>query len=358
VTRGERGERKLTIHDIAKRAGVSVATVSRVINRQPGVGAETRARLEQLFVETGFSASLSAQQLATGKSRLVGVVFPVEISQIVLHPVYPALLGAVGDAAAERGHAVLLATTSGHLTQTVDVLTRHGVDGVILPAAGPDDPLLPALAALGTPTVLIGYRSEEPLFRWVDSDHDVAAYRLTRHLIEQGRRRLVHLGGPAEVSACVLRALGFGQAVEEAGDAIAWSRTEFIRFDSAQAAARARSILTDPASTPDAIVCGSDHIAAGVLRAAQELGIAVPAALAVTGFDDLELASHTTPPLTSVRMPLKELGAAAVSLLLDYPVQVSPHSVLLETQTLYRGSTEASPRRSQSSDAKKTGKSE
>jgi LacI family transcriptional regulator len=348
VARGDEGERKLTIHDIARQAGVSVATVSRVINGQPGVGADTRARLERLFVETGFSASLSAQQLATGKSRLIGVVFPQEISQVILHPVYPALLGAIGDAAAERGHAVLLATTSGHLTQTVDVLTRHGVDGVVLPAAGPDDPLLPALAQLRTPTVLIGHRSDDALFRWVDSDHDAAAYRLTRHLIEQGRRRLVHLGGPAEVSACVLRALGFGEAVEEAGDAIAWSRTEFIAFDSAQAAARARSILADPAGPPDAIVCGSDHIAAGVLRAAQELQIAVPETLAVTGFDDLELASHTTPPLTSVRMPLRELGTAAVALLLDYPSKLTPHSVLLETETLYRGSTEAPrpPRRS------------
>jgi LacI family transcriptional regulator len=342
VTRSEGGERKLTIHDIAKRAGVSVATVSRVINRQPGVGAETRARLERLFAETGFSASLSAQQLATGKSRLIGVVFPVEISQVVLHPVYPALLGAIGDAAAERGHAVLLATTSGHLAQTVDVLRRHSVDGVILPAAGPDDPMLPALAEIDTATVLIGHRSEEHQFRWVDSDHDVAAYGLTRHLIEQGRRRLVHLGGPADVSACVLRALGFGRAMEEAGTAIALSRTEFIAFDSIKAAARARAILADPADRPDAIVCGSDHIAAGVLRAAQELAIDVPAALAVTGFDDLDLASHTTPPLTSVRMPLRALGEAAVSLLLDYPNQSSPHSVLLPTETLYRGSTEPS----------------
>src|SRR5262249_38426184 len=153
-------------------------------------------------------------------------------------------------------------------------------------------------------------------FRWVDSDHDVAAHGLTRHLIGHGRRRLVHLGGPAEVSACVLRALGFGQAIEEAGEAIAWSRTEFIPFDPSVAAARARVLLTDPAGRPDAIVCGSDHIAAGVLKAAQELGIAVPAALAVTGFDDLDLASHTTPPLTSVRMPLSRLGEAAVSLLL------------------------------------------
>jgi LacI family transcriptional regulator len=140
----------------------------------------------------------------------------------------------------------------------------------------------------------------------------------------------------------VLRALGFGRAVEEAGRAVVWSRTEFIPFDSIKAAARVRSMLADPADRPDAIVCGSDHIAAGVLRAAQELGIEIPTGLAVTGFDDLDLASHTTPPLTSVRMPLRALGEAAVSLLLDYPNHGSPHSVLLATETLYRGSTEPS----------------
>lgn len=351
MAKGEPGDRKVTIHDIARRAGVSVATVSRVINQQPGVGAETRARLEKLFAELGYSVNVQAQQLSTGRSKLIGVVFPVEISQIVLHPVYPALLGAVGDAAAERGHAVLLATSSGHLSQTIDVLTRHGVDGVILPAAGSDDPLLGALAELKRNTVLIGHRTDEPDLRWVDSDHDVAAYRLARHLIDNGRRRLVHLGGPAEVSAAMLRARGFVQAVEEAGGTIDSASVEHISFDPALAAARARALLTDPAGAPDAILCGSDLIASGVLLAARELGISVPGDLAVTGFDDLELAAHTTPPLTSVRMPLKQLGTAAVSLLLDYPNGVSPRSVLLDTSILYRDSTEASPRQ-----PKKTGK--
>lgn len=354
MAKGDSSERKVTIHDIARQAGVSVATVSRVINQQPGVGAETRARLEALFAEVGYSASMQAQQLASGRSRLIGVVFPLEISQIVLHPVYPALLGAVGDAAAERGYAVLLATTSGHLSQTVDVLSRHRVHGVILPAAGPDDPLLPALSELGAGTVLIGHRTDEQQFRWVDSDHDVAAYRLTRHLIERGRKRLVHLGGPAEVSACVLRARGFEQAVAEADSAIEWARVEWTKFDSVQAAARARSILADPSGPPDAIICGSDFIAAGVLMAARELGVAVPSELAVTGFDNLDLAAHTSPTLTSVKMPLKELGAAAVSLLLDYPTQVSPRSVLLQTEILYRESTEASPRLSARASGPKT----
>jgi LacI family transcriptional regulator len=261
-----------------------------------------------------------------------------------LHPVYPALLGAIGDAAAERGYAVLLASTSGHLSQAIEVLSRHRVHGVILPAAGPDDPLLPALAELGAATVLIGHRREDMQFRWVDSDHDVAAYRLTRHLIEQGRKRLIHLGGPAEVSACALRAQGFQQAAEEAGGAIEWARVEWTKFDSAWAAARTRSILTDPTGPPDAIVCGSDFIAAGVLLAARELGVAVPRELAVTGFDNLDLAAHTSPALTSFKMPLKELGAAAVSLLMDYPTPMSPRSVLLPTEILYRESTEASPR--------------
>lgn len=342
MAKGEPGDRKVTIHDIARQAGVSVATVSRVINQQPGVGAETRARLEKLFAELGYSVNVQAQQLSTGRSKLIGVVFPVEISRIVLHPVYLPLLGAVGDAAAERGHAVLLATSSGHLDQTLDVLHRHGVDGVILPAAGPADPLLGALADLEARTVLIGHRSDEPQLRWVDSDHDVAAYRLTRHLIENGRRRLVHLGGPGDVSAAVLRAKGFVQAIDEAGARVEFAAAEQISFNSSLAAARARSILTNPDGPPDAIVCGSDLIASGVLLAARELGISVPGDLAVTGFDDLELAAHTAPPLTSVRMPLRELGTAAVSMLLDYPNGVSPRSVLLNTEILYRESTEAS----------------
>ena len=352
----EESERKLTIHDIARQAGVSVATVSRVLNQQPGVGPITRTRLEKLFVEVGFTANMSAQQLSTGRSRLIGVVFPVEFSQIVLHPIYPALLGAIGDAASDRGHAVLLATTSsgGQLGQTIDVLTRHRVDGVVLPAAGPADPLIPALADLEAYTVLIGHRTENSRMRWVDSDHDVATYGLTRRLIEQGRKRFVYLGGPAEVSACLLRAKGFERAVQEAGERIEWARLEWTKFDSVQAAARTRSILTDPSGPPDAIICGSDFIAAGVLLAARELDVAVPNELAVTGFDNLDLAAHTSPALTSVRMPLKELGAAAVSLLLDYPTPVSRRSVLLQTEILYRELTEGSPRSSARASGRKS----
>lgn len=345
----DEGDRPTTIHDIARQAGVSAGTVSRVINRQPGVGPATRTRIEKLVAAAGFRANISAQQLSTGRSKLIGIVFPVEMSRIVIHPVYPQLLAAIGDAAAERGHAVILATATSHdrLDQTVDVLARHRVDGVILPAAGSDDALIPALAALDARTVLIGHRSGDEALRWVDSDHDVAAYRLTRHLIGQGRKRPWHLGGPDEVSAARLRAEGFVRAVEEAGDAVEWSSVESIPFDSGIALARARSFLTNPEGSPDAVVCGSDVIAAGVLAAARELGIQVPEVLAVTGFDDLEIATHTVPPLTSVRMPLEALGAAAVSLLLDYPTGVAPRSVLLETDILYRGSTEPFPRRPQ-----------
>lgn len=343
MARGDADERKMTIHDVAELAGVSVATVSRVINGQPGVGAKTRARLEAMFREIGFSANLQAQQLATGRSRLIGVVFPTEISQVVLHPVYPALLGAIGDAANARGHAVLLATTSGHLAQTVDVLARHSVDGVILPAAGEDDPLLAALEKLPANVVLIGHRSEDSSLRWVDSDHDQAAYRLTRHLIAAGRRRLVHLGGPREVSAANLRAAGFQKAVTEASALGITGHVERIAFDSAEAAARARALLTDADARPDAMVCGSDLIASGALFAARELGLSVPRDLAVTGFDDLDLAKHTNPPLTSVRMPLEALGAAAVSLLLDPPTGSPPHSMLLPTEILYRESTDMPP---------------
>jgi len=342
VAKEDGPDRRTTIHDIARQAGVSSGTVSRVINRQPGVGPATRTRIEELVSTAGFRVNMSAQQLSTGRSRILGIVFPVEMSQIVIHPVYPQLLAAIGDAANEHGHAVLLATTPSHdkIDQMVDVLARHRVEGVILPAAGPDDPLIQALAGLEAPTVLIGHRSEDPRLRWVDSDHDVAAYRLTRHLIDMGRKRLWHLGGPNEVSAARLRAVGFRRAVEEAGPAVEWSRVEAIKFDSRHATARARSVLTNPEGPPDAVVCGSDLIAAGVLVAARELAVDVPGSLAVTGFDDLDLAAHTVPPLTSVRMPLKELGAAAVSLLLDYPTSVTPHSVLLGTEILYRGSTE------------------
>ena len=333
---------RVTIHDIARLAGVSSGTVSRVINGRQGAADETRQRVLGIVEAQGYKVNSLAQQLSCGRSNSIGVVFPINASEVVIHPIYPGLLGSLVDAADARGYTVVLLTAADEKQdRIIDILDRQRVDGVILPAAGAHDGVLEAVHRANAKVVVIGHRTDSSAIPWVDCDHDRAAFELTRHVIEQGRRRLVLLNGPEDVSACALRAAGFERAVAGAGSVVKSIREVSGPFDS-EAGRRAAADVFDEA-IPDAILAGSDYIALGVLAEARHRGIKVPEDLAVTGFDDVEAASHSEPLLTSVRMPLHELGAAAADLLCDaIEGEEGGGEVLLPTTIVYRTSTEGS----------------
>jgi LacI family transcriptional regulator len=331
--------RRLTIHDIAELAGVSAGTVSRTMNDQPGVGEATRRRVLEIVHEHGFKADAAARRLSTGRTRTIGIVFPLQASEVVIHPVYPELLGALGDAAQELDYDVMMFTVSspdriGHVIESIE---GKRVDGLVLPAAGSRDPLVRRLGAYDIPYVLIGHRSRSDKVGWVDCTHDDAAAELTRGMIARGRRRLLMINGPAHISACRLRSHGFWTAADAAHGVDAEEISTDMTAEAGHAAA-----LTALAGRecPDGIVCASDAIASGVLDAARELGIDVPGDLEVSGFDDSSFATHTTPQLTTVRMPLRETGRAAIRMLVDLTEgRDAKRHVVLPTSIVERGST-------------------
>lgn len=310
------GQATVTVKDIAALAGVTPGTVSRVVNGRPGVGPRMRARIEALIAEHGYRTDSSARQLSTGRSSTLAVVFPLQASEMVLHHTYPELLGAIGDAADAAGHDLLLIsiTSPDRLDRAVDALVRRRVDGVVLPAAGPRDGVRAALVRAGIPCVTIGHRATAAGSWWVDTTHDLAAAELTRRLVATGRRRLHLLNGPPQVAACVLRAKGFRTAAAEA-DGVDFSESH-TDFDEHAARDAARALLSAPAP-PTAVVAGSDLIAAEVIEAARIRGLRIPEDLAVTGFDDQPLARYVVPGLTTVRMPLHDLGTEATRILMS-----------------------------------------
>ena len=330
------------MRDIARLADVSVGTVSRVVNGQPGVGQRTRDRIESLIEEKGYRANAVARELSTGRSRTIGVVFPLQASEVVMHSTYPGLLAGLGDAAEARGYDLMLISSSSEASATRfrDTLRRRRVDGVVLPAAGPRDRLLREVLAAGIPTVLIGHRSRHPDVGWVDSDHDVAAYELTTIMLKGGRRDLVMLNGPATVSACGLRARGFWKAIEEWGTQVRWATELRVAFDTDEARTAADSLLSD-GSRPDAVVSGNDVIARGVLQAAVRLGLGVPDDLALSGFDDRSFAATTSPALTTASMPLQRLGAEAADMLIAMVEKqpVARRQIVLPTEVVVRETT-------------------
>jgi LacI family transcriptional regulator len=333
-----------TIREIAALAGVSGGTVSRVMNDKPGVGAETRARIKAIIEENDFHGDATARQLSRGRSDSLGIVFPLQVSEVVMHPVYPELLGAISDAAQDAGYDVILFTTNASrgVEHVLDSVKRKRVDGLILPAASSDDPLVARLATIGIPTVLIGHRQRADRMTWVDCNHDEALYSMTSTLLRQGRRSLTLFNGPKRISAYRLRSNGFWRAIEEFDQPDVRADERNFEMGYSTGAKTAAKLLRDTPST-DAILCSADTTAAGVLEAVTRADRAVPGDVAVTGFDDIDFASHSTPALSTVRMPLHDTGAAAVSLLLEMlsTPRVTPEPRILKTELVERESTSA-----------------
>jgi LacI family transcriptional regulator len=335
---------RVTIHDIAAMAGVTAGTVSRAINDRAGVGPATRQRILELAAEHQFTANATARQLSTGRAETIGVAFPFHASELVTRPVYPALLGGLGDAAENAGYDLLLLSvpTASQVGRVTAAAGRRRVDGVVLPAASRRDPTVRELARLGFPAVVIGHRGRTGSIPWVDSSHDTASAELASGMIAAGRRRLVLLNGPAEISACTLRSKGFWAAVATAGSVVEDAQEYTVGFDPTQVRARIAEVLDQPGHPfPDAIVGGNDTIAAACLEEARARGISVPEELAVSGFDDRSFTAYTSPPLTTVRMPLHDMGVTAATMLIAL-IEGRPlerHHVVLPATIVQRDST-------------------
>lgn len=337
--------KRLTIHDIARLAGVSAGTVSRVINGQPGAGATTRARIQALVHEHGFTASFFARNLPSRRSFTAGLVFGSAASELIAHPIYPELLGAIGDALAELGYMLTLITVPSREERRDRVLsevTQGRLDGVILPDFRTDDEILEDLIDSRTPTVVIGHREPGNRVAWVDCDHEVAINQLTRMLLQAGHKRIGLVNGPLAFTACTLRAEGYRAALQEAGIRVSAALQRNGEFSSKHGYDSALELLgLHVTKRPTAIIAASDVIAAGCLDAAKARSVRVPEDLAITGFDNNILGRFTHPPLTTVRMPLAEMGRTAVQILmalvsgdLDHP-----QSVVLPTETVVRESS-------------------
>lgn len=247
-----------------------------------------------------------------------------------------------GARSAPAAYDVMLFTVAsddkvGHV---IDSIARKRVDGVLLPAAGARDPLVRHLIEASVPTVLIGHRSRAANIGWVDSTHDLAAADLTRLMIADGLRRLVMLNGPKHISACKMRSNGFWSAVKQAGSSVDFAQEIEVELDP-QSGFDAALKLLNQAEKPDGIVCAADSVASGCIDAARTVGVAVPEELSISGFDDSSFATHTNPQITTVRMPLGDIGRAAIELLVSMIEHeyVETKHVVMATDLVQRGST-------------------
>ena len=302
-----------TSFEVARIAGVSRSTVSVVLNGTEGVtiAEQTRERVLKAAESLGYVPSYAARQLASGRSRTIGVA--ISYSEYLKVDAYiPQALYAINEAAVARDYDVIVEYLG--RTDAFETLAKgRQIDGLIVVGEKRRGSGLETLKGLGLPLVVIGPSSDQAS---VDVDNRVATTRAVEHLQQKGRKRLAYIAyAPTEDGSSRERVEGWRQAVEAAGGDASEAWFEVANFTAESGRLAALRILHRV--QPDAIVCGNDMIAFGAMTALREQGMTIPDDVAVTGFDDIPLAAHAVPPLTTMRLPAEPMGREAATCLID-----------------------------------------
>ncbi|HET7768996.1 MAG TPA: LacI family DNA-binding transcriptional regulator [Chloroflexota bacterium] len=312
--------RSVTRDDVARRAGVSVATVSYVLNAGPKpVSADKRRRVLEAVTQLGYRPNAIARSLRARRTNILGLIVPDSAN-----PYFARLSRSIEDAAAERGYQVVVSNAAEDPEREaaqIEALLRLQVDGLLWVPA--DLSASHAGAPEGVPTVQVDRAlppsEAEPAGDVIESDNALGGRLAAEHLLELGHRRIAFLSGPAEHLHTIERLRGAREAASEAGVELEVRHGDF-GYRSGYEAGRAWFSLP-PAERPTAVICANDAMALGALCAAAEAGVRVPADLSVTGYDDIAQARYTVPPLTTVAQPLDEMAREAIDRLL---VRVGP----------------------------------
>jgi DNA-binding LacI/PurR family transcriptional regulator len=322
--------------EVAQKVGVSEATVSRVLNGKAGVSDSTREAVLTALDVLGYERPT---QLRGDRARLIGLVLPE-----LQNPIFPALAEVIGGALAQRGFTPVLCTrTAGGLSEAdyVDMLLDQHASGVVFAGghfaeiAAPHDHYR-LLHSRGIPVVLINAAIDNLDFPGVSTDDVIAADQSFRHLASLGHQRIGLVLGPEDHMPSRRKLAAFLDHVQRAGLAVAPVEHALFSLEGGQAATTRmlRQGVTG-------VICASDVLALGAIRAVRRAGLSVPGDVSVVGFDDSGWLNCTDPPLTTVRQPIESMGKAAVALLVNQMESVAMHheELLFEPELVVRGST-------------------
>ena len=311
----EAQRRRPTINDIARLAGVSKKTVSRVINASPFVRADTRERIEAVIAELGYAPDPQARGLAYGHSFLIGLVYDNPNPQYVVNMQLGLLDGMRGSGFELVVHPCDRGADS-FLDDLRGFIERQRLFGVVLtPSVSEDDRVAALMQELGCAYVRVASVSLDAPEHMIETRDRLGGRAAAEHLADLGHRRIAFVSGPPTFRSSHERRGGFEEALAERGLTLDpdYAVEGAYTFDSGVATGR---VLLQRSPAPTAIFAGNDEMAAGILQAARQLGVRVPQDLSVVGFDDFQIASRLWPTLTTVRTPTREIGRLAVERLM------------------------------------------
>ena len=337
-------ENRNDIHAVAREAGVSIATVSRVMNGfqtvDPKLSKSVRAAVKRL----NYVPNTQARALLSGRSRLFGVI----ISDIT-NPFFPELLHGFEEKAVEVGYETLIGSTMHDPVQMetcIERMLQRKVDGVAVMTFGIEWPLLGRLAEAGIPLVFVDKAPKGPKMSVIPIDYQRGIGQAIEHLAELGHRKIAFISGPRSLYSARAREAAFRKALKGAGLPV--HRSYVQEGDhTAEGGMAAMQSLLGLARNPTAILCSNDMTAIGVMHAAFRAGLRIPQQLSVIGFDDINLARYTLPPLTSIVMSRRELSSAAVLSLKAHldDVEAPRNTETIETNLIVRQTTSPPPAR-------------
>lgn len=338
----------MDIRDVARRAKVSTATVSRTVNQVATVDAQLAKRVWKAIAELGYYPNRQARALVSGRSRVFGLI----VSEIT-NPFFPEIVQTFETLAVEQNYEILLTSTI-HDPKRMELAVRRmiegRVDGVAILTFGMEDELLEHLRFRNLPLVFVDVGPKAPRVSNIRVDYAHGIRQAVQHLAAMRHERIGFVTGPLRLRSAVARRDAFEASMREIGLAV---RPEFIvegdhRLEGGKRALQELSKLREQ---PTALMCSNDMTAIGVMRQAFDLGIGVPQELSVIGFDDTRLADFMIPPLTTIQMSQAELATLAFNALLKEVKREAPApngtEFVLKTQLILRNSTTFPPNNNQ-----------
>jgi LacI family transcriptional regulator len=336
----------MSLAEIAKRANVSIATVSRTINGIPSVRPAVARRVQKVVEELGYYPNTHARALVSGQSRIFGLL----VSEIT-NPFFPEIVQTFEDLGFQHNYEIIMSSTvkpSSRLDLAARRMLERRVEGVAILTFGREDSLIEIFRRRNVPAVVIDVDSPWALLKTIRIDYEHGIRQAVQHLAALGHVRIAFITGPIFLKTAIARKLAFQKCMTEIGLEV--SPRLLVEGDhTMEAGMRGMAALAALAERPSAVICSNDVTAIGVMRHAFELGLGIPGDLSVVGFDDIHLAQYMTPPLTTVRMSRSEIASLAFEALLNLvKVQGSESSgdaYEIKTNLVLRGSTALAPGR-------------
>jgi len=333
-----KNQRRVQMTDIARMAGVSASTVSRALSGSPLIPEATRTRISELARSLNYKVNVGAANLRKQDVQTIGVAFLGDSLQMISDPFLLSILGSVADALDERGMSLLLSRMHEEKRHLMAGMVHSGqVGGLIVIGQLTWHAYLNELARQGLPMAVWGANLTDALYPQVGSDNAMGGYLATRHLVDKGCRRIAFFGDTTHPEAG-LRFAGYTRALAEAGLPLDPKLQQSFLFGDL----RIREVIDgwlDQRLEFDGVFASSDVTAISIIGALNERGVQVPQQVRVVGYDDIALAEHVHPPLTTVRQPTLEAGRALVELLFEAMAGQPRRTITLPTQLIERDSS-------------------